>query len=67
MLRLVHCGCCNSAMDHFYKYICSFVMYGYYGTVALKDKQRKCTLNDDNNIEPGYQLTITHERMNVVR
>ena len=42
-------------------------MYGYYGTVALKDKQRKCTLNDDNNIEPGYQLTITHERMNVVR
>jgi len=41
-------------------------MYGYYGTVAVKDKQRKRTSNDDNNFEPGYQLTITHERMTVV-
>lgn len=27
---------------------------------------RERTSNDDNNFEPGYQLTITHERMNVV-
>jgi len=41
-------------------------MYGYYGTVAVKDKRRNHTSNDDNNFEPGYQLTITYERMNVV-
>lgn len=41
-------------------------MYGYNGTVAVKDKHTKRTSNDDNNFEPGYQLTITYERMNVV-
>jgi hypothetical protein len=42
-------------------------MYGYYGTVVLKDEQRKRTSNNDNNNEPGYQLTIRHERMNVIK
>jgi hypothetical protein len=41
-------------------------MYDYYRTVAVKDKLRKRTSNNDNNFEPGYKLTITHERMNVV-
>jgi hypothetical protein len=42
-------------------------MYGYYGTVAEKDEQRKHTSNNDNNNEPGYQLTITHGRLNVIK
>lgn len=53
-------------MNHFYKYICSFVMCISYGTVALKDEQRKCSSNNDNNKEPGCKLTITYERMNII-